>query len=74
MGEARPRTLIQPELEQEEEQIIQEQEPESLDTDEQIQGLAVQQIVNERSIEANRMLQEEDTLFGRSWSACLSYC
>jgi len=75
MGEARPRTPNQQEVEREEEQFIQEPESERLDTDEQMQETATPRIINEPSIEADRMLEEEeDTLFGRSWPACLSYC
>ena len=75
MGEARPRIPNQQEVEREEEQFIQEPESERLDTDEQMQETATPRIINEPSIEADRTLEEEeDTLFGRSWPACLSYC
>jgi hypothetical protein len=73
MGEARPENPNQQEVERGEENFKQEPEPERLNMDEQMQETAMQQI-NEPSIEADRTLQEEDTLFGRSWPACLSYC
>jgi Protein of unknown function (DUF3723) len=75
MGEARPRTPNQQEVEREEEQFIQEPESERLDTDEQMQETATRPIINEPSMEADRPPQEEeDTLFGKSCPACLSYC
>jgi hypothetical protein len=58
MGEARPVIPNQREVEQEE-PFIQEQEPERLNMDEQMQE-------TEHSIEAGGTVQDEDTLFGRS--------
>jgi len=75
IGEARPEIPNQQEVERGEEPFIQEPELERLNMDEQMEETAMQQIINEPSIEADRTLQEEeDTLFGRSWPACLSYC
>jgi hypothetical protein len=65
MGEALLGTPNQRGLVQEEEQIIEEQELERLNTDAEMQETAVQ-IVKEPLIEASGAIQdEEDTLFGR---------
>ena len=70
MGEVRPEIPNQQEVERREEKFIQGPEPERFDTDEQMQETVMQRIINEPSIEADRTHQEEeDTLFGRSWSA-----
>ena len=75
MGEARPENQNQQEVQPGEEKSVQKPEPERLNMDEQMQETEMQQLINEPSIEADRTLQEEqDTLFGRSWPACLSHC
>ena len=56
MGEARPEIPNQQEVERGEENLIQEPEPERLDTDEQMQETAMRRIINEPLIEADRTL------------------
>ncbi|KAH8674847.1 hypothetical protein BGZ60DRAFT_526787 [Tricladium varicosporioides] len=62
MGDARPGTPNQRDLEQEWEQVVQEQGPELLDIDTQMQK-TWQQKIDEPPLEASGMLQEEGTLF-----------